>query len=167
MIKTLTILIFISFFAWLSICVASDPVADDPLLTVTESVKVDRYVKHVIFLNDYNPGTDTVTFNSAGATTDIAGQLDTSAILDDIEIQIDIGTLGSASATVTAYGATRNANGTWGVIYTQTYTAVTGANGADRWPIAERPDAFRIGVSVDTPGTDAITITGDFITKRR
>lgn len=145
-----------------SVCYGANPVTNDPLLTVES----DRRAKYVIFFDEYNPGTDTAVFNSGGGTAVDDGQLDTSDANLDIELQIYIPTLGSTSVTVTAYGKTL-LDTAWGVLHSQTYTTAMGANDADKWSMGERPWTFRVSSSAGgTPGTDSVTVTGDFYKRR-
>jgi hypothetical protein len=112
--------------------------------------------------DDYNPGTSTYVFNNAGESDISAGKVDIKDISKDkIEVQIKIPTLGSTSLTVGVFGKPKNST-TWALIYAKIYTAITATGEDDYFPVLERPQDFRIGTKVDTPGTDSVTINVDF-----
>ncbi len=121
----------------------------------------DRLELYLTAFDDYNPGTDTYVFNNAGQSDVDAGKIDIKEMFDKIEVKVKIPTLGSTSMTVGVFGKPKNST-TWGMIYDKIYTAITTTGEDDYFPVLERPQDFRIGIKVDTPGTDSVTIVVDF-----
>ncbi len=137
--------------------------ADENGVDVTGFRLADSYGKNVSFYSAFNPTSTSFIYNEAGGQAIADGEINLGNIHTKRNIQILILTLGSASITVQIEGRNRNAT-TWGLIYSKTFTAPTTIDKIIN--LQEYTDKLRVGVKVATPGTDSITITGDFITKR-
>lgn len=165
--KPVSIMISIILFCFISVQMhGRAALHGEPITTTENGITVrtepfaDRTELYLKCFTDYNPGTSTYVFNNAGESGIDAGKVDIKDFFDKIEIQVAIPTLGSTSMTMGVFGKSKNST-TWGLIYDKIYTAITPTGEDDHTVFLERPQDFRIGTKVDTPGTDSVTITVD------
>jgi hypothetical protein len=132
--------------------------------TVTEINRTDAQGKSIEFFTGYNPtnATDYV-YDEAGGTDTDSGWVEIKNVFDKGTLQVSIPTLGSTSITVRIEGMTTKGAGPF-EIDTKTYTVATSI--AEVWNVLEYADKIRVGLLVDTNGTDTVDIAGDFITKK-
>lgn len=86
------------------------------------------------------------------ATTATAGWIDVGGF-EEVVVQLDITTLGSTSITMTVQG--KIAGGTGGALFT---TSALTATGTTFYIITEPVDSIRVGLKVDTDGTDLVRV---------
>lgn len=147
--------LFLLIFSIGSLCMAAKVEEIENGVT-TRSNKI---VKSAKWFMDYDPSSTSFVYNNLGETEDDSGAVNITPARGDRNIVVAVPTLGSASITIRAEGRTYYSN--WFKIYEQTFTAATTIG--DPWPVGELAKDIRVGVKVETDGTDSIEVTGDFV----
>jgi len=116
------------------------------------------------FFSAYNPTSASYIYDEAGGQAATSGQFFVEKY-DEKIIQIAIPTLGSTSIDVRIEGRVKDAgSGRWGEVWTKNYAAATTID--ELVVIPELLEYIRVGVKVNTNGTDSITILGSFRKRR-
>jgi len=121
-------------------------------------VAYGAYFETKTFYSAFDATSTSYVYDSAGGTAATSGQFDVQRF-DEKTILIAITTLNSTSIAVRIEG---KVNGTWGNIYTKTYTAATS------YPevvyVIENIEYIRVGlIVVSDVASDSVTITGNFV----
>lgn len=110
---------------------------------------------HVDHFTAFNPTSTSYIYNEAAGTSTTAGSVSFAGVLGAITSQVSIPTLGSTSIDVRWEGQVENST-TWFNIYTKNFASVTTIDYV--LPISEYITNLRVGLKVNTNGTDVISI---------
>ncbi len=129
--------------------------ADSNGVDVTDSSSGLVSQKHIEHFTAFNPTSTSYIYNEAGETATISGSVDFQGVLGGVTSQVSIPTLGSTSIDVRWEGEVKNST-TWFNIFTKNFTAATTIDYV--LPSSEYITNYRVGVKVNTNGTDVISI---------
>ena len=113
--------------------------------------------------SSFNPTSASYIYNEAGGADIDSGEVDTEEHIGAKTVSISVPTLGSTSIDCRIEGKLRNMP-EWSEIFTQNVASATTI--AIIIPISEDITSFRIGVKVNTNGTDVINCSSHFVTKK-
>lgn len=159
--KWLKLILIHSFIAYvLSMSCASGVFAQNVTgsgVTVTKSsTKLKTFFRVEVALNQ-DPGTSTATYNPAGLSTEVAGEINTTRFTENIVVQYHVPLLGSSGIDLTVLGKF-GTDTNWSTLDTVSISGTTGTNTYGFIDVTEKPRAVRVGViATGTDGTDAIS----------
>lgn len=145
-------LLLCSFFAYMNIEVFAREVNGVEYTTSSSGLVSQSHVDHY---TAFNPTSTSYIYNEAAGTSTTSGSVSFQGVLGAITSQVSIPTLGSTSIDVRWEGQIENST-TWFGIYTKNFAAATTIDYV--LPISEYLTNYRVGVKVNTNGTDVINI---------
>lgn len=132
-------------------------------VTVTDFATTNVYGMDIDHFSSFNPTSATYIYNEAGETAITSGEVDVKEYVGSKIISISVPTLGSTSIDFRIEGKLKNMP-VWFEIYVENVSVATTT--AIIIPISEDMTSYRVGVKVNTNGTDVIDCSTHFITKR-
>ncbi len=151
--------IFFAFF----LLIGSAYSRDSNGVTVTDFATTNVYGMDIDHFSAFNPTSTSYIYNEAGETAITSGEVDVKEYVGAKAISISVPTLGSTSIDFQMLGKFKNMP-VWSEIFVQNVSVATIT--AIIIPISEDMTSYRVGVKVNTNGTDVIDCSSHFATKR-
>jgi hypothetical protein len=120
------------------------------------------YGMHIDHFTSFDPSSTSYVYNEAGGTGTTDGEVDVTGNTGPKSLHIAVSTLGSTSLDFQIQGKIATAISTWAPIFTLNYTTTID----EIIPISEYITSYRLGVKVNTDGTDTIDCSTTVITHR-
>lgn len=133
-------------------------------VTVTDFRSSMAYGMHIDHYSAFNPTSATYIYNEAGGQTAISGEVVLFGNTGPKTLIISVPTLGSTSIDFRLEGKVGTSMTTWSNIFTKNIAAATTIDIII--PISEYITSYRLGVKVNTNGTDVINCSTSVITHR-
>jgi hypothetical protein len=133
-------------------------------VTVTDFRSGLAYGQHIDHFTAFNPTSTSYVYNEAGGTDADSGEVNLLGNFGAKTLVISVPTLGSTSIDFRLEGKVGTTMTTWSNIYTVNISATTTVDTII--PIAEYITAYRLGVKVNTNGTDVINASTSIINHR-
>jgi len=136
-------------------------------VTVTDISTGLIYGMNIDHFTAYNPTSTSYIYNEAGESAATSGLVSIVTDVGPKTLHISVPTLGSVSIDFRLEGRVGTEMTTWSDLYTVNVDAATTAAVGDiSIPISEYVTAYRLGVKVNTNGTDVINCTTSIITQK-
>ena len=133
-------------------------------VTVTDFVTSMAYGMHIDHYTAFNPTSATYIYNEAGESAATSGEVILTGNTGSKTLIISVPTLGSTSIDFRLEGKVGKVMTTWANIFTKNIAAVTTIDIII--PISEYITSYRLGVKVNTNGTDVINCSTSVITHK-
>lgn len=133
-------------------------------VTVTDFTKGASYGMHIDHYTAFNPTSATYIYNEAGESAAASGEVSLIGHFGPKTLILSIPTLGSTSLDFRLEGKVGTTMTTWANIFTKNVAASTTID--IMIPISEYITAYRLGVKVNTNGTDVINCSTSIINSR-
>ncbi len=133
-------------------------------VTVTDFRSSMAYGMHIDHYTAFNPTSATYIYNEAGGSAATSGEVDLTGITGPKTLIISVSVLNSTSIDFRLEGKVGTAMTTWGDIATATVDATLTIDTII--PISEYITSYRLGVKVNTNGTDTIDCSTSVVTHR-
>lgn len=133
-------------------------------VTVTDFVSSMAYGVHIDHYSAFNPTSATYIYNEAGGSAATSGEVGLVGHTGHKTVVISVPTLGSTSIDFRLEGKVGTTMTTWAGIYTLNVDTATTEDIII--PISEYITSYRLGVKVNTNGTDVINCSTSAITHR-
>jgi len=133
-------------------------------VTVTDFATGMAYGVHIDHYTAFNPTSATYIYNEAGESAAASGEVGLVGHIGVKSVVISVPQLGSASLDFRLEGKVGTTMSTWSNIFTKNVAATTTIDIII--PISEYITAYRLGVKVNTNGTDIINCSTSVITHR-
>ena len=130
-------------------------IRDSNGVEVTDFQTRKIYGMHINHFDTFDPTSATYIYNDAGGSAIASGEVDLEEHVGLKTLVVSVPTLGSTSIDFRIEGKV-GTMATWSNVYTFNVSAAHGAGEDIIVPIMEYLTAFRIGVKVNTNGTDVI-----------
>ena len=130
-------------------------------VTVTDFSSSVAYGMHIDHFSAFNPTSATYIYNEAGGTLTADGEVELTGHFGPKTLIISVPALGSTSIDFRLEGKVGTTMTTWSNIFTKNIAATTTIDVII--PISEYITAYRLGVKVNTNGTDTIDCTTSII----
>ncbi len=119
-------------------------------------------VGQVDIFEDYDPGSDTMVYNSAGGSAEASGSMNTERFVEKRAFQIQVSTLGSDGMDVKIEGKV-GTDTNWAPMWEKSYAAT----GSDIVDVGTETDNIRVGLqSTGTDSVDLISVHAKFRGKK-
>lgn len=161
------ILLILIAFSLLVLAVCTCPslyARDSNGVTVTDFTKGASYGMHIDHYTAFNPTSATYIYNEAGESAAASGEVSLIGHFGPKTLIISVPTLGSTSIDFRLEGKVGTTMTTWANIFTKNIADMTTID--VMIPISEYITAYRLGVKVNTNGTDVINCSTSVINKR-
>ena len=148
----------------LAVCPCPSDARDSNGVTVTDFTTGAAYGLHIDNYTAFNPTSATYIYNEAGESAAASGEVDLTGHFGKKTVAISVPQLGSTSLDFRLEGQVGTAMTTWGLIETLTIDATTTIDTLIE--ISEYITAYRLGVKVNTNGTDVINCSTSAVNAR-
>jgi len=136
---------------------------DENGVTVTDRGTTKIYGLDIDHFSAFNPTSATYIYNEDGESAATSGEVETEDHIGTKTVSVSVPTLGSTSIDFRIEGKVANSP-VWAEIYVLNVAAAT--TEAVIIPVNEYVKAYRIGVKVNTNGTDVIDVNTSVISKQ-
>lgn len=160
--KRIKLLFVILTFCLISVCPFDIYGWDSNGVEVTNFTKGASYGMHIDHFTAFNPTSSSYVYNEAGGTTTTDGEVLITGNTGPKTLHISVPTLASTSLDFRLEGKSGTRITTWANIFTFNTTVTTD----EIIPISEYITSYRLGVKVNTNGTDVIDCSTTIINHR-
>jgi hypothetical protein len=133
-------------------------------VTVTDFNTGLAYGQHIDHFTSFNPTSTSYVYNEAGGTLTTDGEVDITGIVGPKTLVISVSLLGSTSLDFRLEGKVSTVMSTWANIHTKNIAASSTIDTSI--PITEYWTSYRLGVKVNTNGTDIINCSTSVVTHK-
>lgn len=133
-------------------------------VTITDFRNAMSYGMHIDHFTNFNPTSSSYIYNEAGESAATSGEVTITGNTGPKTLIISVPTLGSTSLDFRLEGKVGILMSTWSNIFTKNVDTATTIDIII--PISEYITAYRLGVKVNTNGTDTIYCTTSVITHK-
>lgn len=155
---------FALFLALAILPCANVSARDSNGVTVTDFLTSMAYGMHIDHYTAFNPTSATYIYNEAGESAAASGEVVLTGNTGPKTLVISVPTLGSTSIDFRLEGKIGTTMTTWAEIHTENVASATTID--ILIPIGEYITSYRVGVKVNTNGTDTISLSTSAITHR-
>lgn len=131
---------------------------------VTDTYNSLGYGLDIDHYTSFNPTSTTYVYNEAGGQTALSGSVNMTGHIGPKTLAVSVPTLGSTSIDFRLEYQVGSSMSTWVSAYTFNVSAATTEDIGI--PISEYMTAYRLGIKVNTNGTDVVNGTTSAITSR-
>ncbi|HDY68341.1 MAG TPA: hypothetical protein ENH85_11195 [Candidatus Scalindua sp.] len=131
-------------------------------VTVTDFLTSMAYGMHIDHFTSFDPSATFYVFNEAGGSGSTDGEVVITGNTGAKSVHIAVSILGSTSLDFQLQGKIATAISTWAPLFTFTTTVTVD----EIIPISEYITSYRLGVKVNTDGTDTVDCSTTIITHR-